>query len=467
MQKYSSVDKTMLRLRASIVNPQGKSSILTTSFCKRVQSQTRSRGSFDTSRSLATWSRLGKAFNYPSSLRYASQKSTGLFGVQELTNEYGFALMREKSLAEATRIVNTALDSPRSPELVRMFDNLSDTLCASADLAEFVRLSHPKEGFRNAAEETSLAISGFVEQLNTNKQLHDALQDVLTNHCTGVDEETRRVAELFLFDFEQSGIHLDKSKQKLFVQLQQAALVIGGQFTHGASVPVMVPLRKCPDGIAQCFPTNGSKVKIDTLFLDSQSEKLREFTYKTYLDPVNSQLKALDLLILARHKLAQVVNFPTFSHRALNGTMVKTPDNVKDFLELAATMLEKPAMKEFGILTNLKKLDGGQKLSDMIMPWDLQYYTALAKSQSLKLNSTSLSAYFALGACMEGLNMVFQSLYGVTVEPVEAEKGEIWADEVQKLCVIHEKEGLLGYIYCDFFVRDDKLQQDSHFTIRG
>jgi intermediate peptidase len=101
------------------------------------------------------------------------------------------------------------------------------------------------------------------------------------------------------------------------------------------------------------------------------------------------------------------------------------------------------------------------------MPWDLQYYIGMAKSKSLNLNSLSLSAYFPLGSCMEGLNVLFQSLYGISLEPEEALPGELWSPEVQKIGVVHEKEGLLGYIYCDFLVRPHKIQQDSHFTIRG
>jgi len=32
---------------------------------------------------------------------------------------------------------------------------------------------------------------------------------------------------------------------------------------------------------------------------------------------------------------------------------------------------------------------------------------------------------------------------------------------------MHQTEGLLGYIYCDFFERTGKLHNDSHYVVRG
>lgn len=102
-----------------------------------------------------------------------------------------------------------------------------------------------------------------------------------------------------------------------------------------------------------------------------------------------------------------------------------------------------------------------------LMPWDHPYLSGVMRAERFNIEPSLYSPYLSLGACMEGLNSLFTQLYGVSLMSEHPRAGEVWSEDVRKLAVVHETEGLLGYIYCDFFHRQDKPHQDCHFTIRG
>lgn len=101
------------------------------------------------------------------------------------------------------------------------------------------------------------------------------------------------------------------------------------------------------------------------------------------------------------------------------------------------------------------------------MPWDTAYYALKARKSWIGSSSKEFAPYFSLGACIEGINILTQALYGIRLEHSEPLKGEVWTADIHKLVVIDESNNILGYIYCDFFDRQNKPNQDCHFTIRG
>ena len=67
-----------------------------------------------------------------------------------------------------------------------------------------------------------------------NGDIYRALDHVLEHGDTvPTDEMDQRVAELFMFDFEQSGIHLNENKRQKFVQLNESILMLGTYFMKG------------------------------------------------------------------------------------------------------------------------------------------------------------------------------------------------------------------------------------------
>lgn len=350
--------------------------------------------------------------------------------------------------------------------MVEIFDDLSDTLCQVADLAEFIRIAHPQSKYSMAAEDAAVAITSLVEKLNTNKSLYDALKAVVEEgDSVPTDEVDNHVAKLFLVDFEQSGIHLDKNKRKKIVELNDFALHLGSSFMHYCHVPRSVPKNKLPQNMHNMFTTEGQNVIISSLYSDSPLETVREAAYRIYLYPDSHQEELLHRLLSTRQELAELCGFPSFSHRALRGSLAEKPSTVMAFLNKLADEVRAPAQVNFDALAGVKKLKNPQ--SQDLKPWDIAYFSALLKNNKFRVNVNELSPFFSLGACMDGLNYLFGELYNIQLKVEEPHFGETWSPDVYKLAVVHEKEGLLGYLYCDFFEREKKPNQDCHFTIRG
>ncbi|XP_029634269.1 mitochondrial intermediate peptidase [Octopus sinensis] len=392
----------------------------------------------------------------------------GLFGIPELRNHNGFYLLKENVENSINELVNEALSPNRKRKMVEIFDSLSDSLCRVADMSEFIRLAHPNEAYTKSAEDCCIALSGLVECLNTNVELYQALKKVLeTGDIIPMDCVDERVGKLFLFDFEQSGIHLDEVKRKHFVQLNESILMLGTYFSQGCQKPSSILKSQLPDKLQHCFSVSGDNVTVGGLFSDHYSDLVREAAYKIFLQNNKHQNELLDALLNARYALAQLVGFPTYAHRSLRGTLADNPVNVMNFLETLAKEVSKKADEDYSAILKLKMQYSSNPQSCTVKPWDPPYYTALSRQERCNVNNTELFAYFSLGCCMEGLNNLFKCLYDVHLQPVEVEHGEVWSYDVCKLAVVHGTEGVLGYIYCDFYERIGKPIQDCHFTIQG
>lgn len=408
---------------------------------------------------------LAGVFDEPSVQNAGSSNSVGLFQVPQLTSSDGFHELKEDVLKNSKFLVDKAISASPTIDVVSLFDELSNELCKVADLAEFTRLTHPNQDFVQAAESTSFEIGGFVEKLNINYSLYKALDDSLKQNGGNMDPITHKVAELLLFDFEQSGIHLDKKKREIAVGLHQAVLILGARFTEASSAPRKFLVDSWPKDLSIPYKIEGNNMLADATYCESGDPRTREYCHRAYFHQCSDQSYLLENLLHARYQLASLLGFETFSHRTLKGTMGADPVTINDFLIKTLEMVENPMGQELKILSDYKQ--NHDRLGDTINAWDLRYYTNLITSQMYNLNSQKIREYFSVGSCMQGLDMIFSALFGVSLNAVTPEPGEVWSPLVQKLEVRDEKVGILGYIYCDFYHRPGKLSQDSHFTIRG
>lgn len=440
------------------------------SACKRLLYIVKHRGIWPSiwRRNVTTWSPVGAAFNAKPHRRLELfEKNVGLFGVPELSSPAGFEVTTKRALKDTQELVDKVCSSPPGAVTVETFDQLSDGLCKVADLADFVKVAHPEPSFREAAEKTCIEIGTVVEKLNTNVDLCRSLKNLLDNKevLAQLDPETRKVAELFMFDFAISGIHLDEKLRKEAVKLHVKLLDLNNEFLMGSHLPNRIAKSAIPEHIHCHFATEGSFIQIGGLHAESSNDLVREVAYRIFLYPNADLMECLEELLKCRNKLAKLVGYESYAHRALQGTMAKTPETVMSFLQLLTDKLSERTAIDFEMIKDMKtKLN---PLNAELMPWDPPYFSGVLRAERYNIEPSLYSPYFSLGSCMEGLNSLFTKLYGVSIMSEHPSAGEVWNDDVRKLAVVHETEGLLGYIYCDFFHRANKPHQDCHFTIRG
>ncbi|XP_047247146.1 mitochondrial intermediate peptidase-like [Girardinichthys multiradiatus] len=419
-------------------------------------------------RKVTTWSPVGAAFNAKPPRRLdLFEKNVGLFGVPELSCPEGFQTATQTALKNTELLLHRACSCSPGVETVECFDQLSDGLCKVADLADFIKVAHPDPAHRDAAEKTCIEIGTVVEKLNTNVELCKSLKNLLVNPnvAAELDPDTKRVAELFMFDFEISGIHLDDKLRKQAVALHVKLLDLNNEFLISSHVPNRIAKSAIPEHLQVHFASEGSLIQIGGLHADSPNDLLREVAYRIYLYPNADLMECLEELLKCRYKLAKLVGYDSYGHRALKGTMAKNPETVMSFLQLLTEKLSQRTAKDFQMMRDMKKKLNPRNAE--LMPWDHPFLSGVLRAERYNIEPSLYSPYLSLGACMEGLNNLFSQLYGVSLMSEHPGAGEIWSDDVRKLAVVHETEGLLGYIYCDFFHRRDKPHQDCHFTIRG
>lgn len=87
-----------------------------------------------------------------------------MFGISELKTPEGFHILKDNAISQTNMLITESINPNRTRKMVEVFDDMSDTLCKVADLAEFIRIAHPDKQYVEAAESSCLSVSDMVEK---------------------------------------------------------------------------------------------------------------------------------------------------------------------------------------------------------------------------------------------------------------------------------------------------------------
>lgn len=387
-----------------------------------------------------------------------------------------------KKLVERTLAASTVEEYKAIP---KDLDRLSDLLCRVIDLADFIRAIHPNANVAAAASASYSLMFQYMNELNTTTGLNLQLKKAwdIPEVRSQWSEEEKTVAQVLMRDFAKSGIHLPDSQRQEFVSLSNEIAQLGTDFVSqvdNARQYVQLSTKQL-DGVDPTFIKGLKGSSMAQIPVYSRYSKMvmssaktpwvRKEVYVAERTASKRCITTLEQLLLRRALLAKLTGFENYAQMALVEKMAKTPEAVNNFLQSVNANNKLQVQKELAPLLEIKrKADQDAKT---VNAWDHSYL--LAKLDQLEATSgprTSKSrlhenarSYFALGHVMQGLSSLFESLYGVRLVPKEAQQGEVWHSEVQRLDVYTDNQEHIATMYCDLFSRPNKQPGPAHFTL--
>ena len=432
--------------------------------------------------------------------------------------------------------------SPKSK--LQLMDAISNELCCIMDAAELCRNSHANLNYQKAAEQSFALLSEFIIELNADHFLYeDVLLPIIRdeNVWKSLTKEEQFFAIDLRRDFESEGIHLKDNMKELMKSLQQQVvnsetlwsqnlvnreelnktIHIGpfptvnagsGQSDHFHTLSRWVQQFSIsqPYQSQRYLTSNLDRRILQPLMNSISSEKLRKSLFLESLVQPSANIQGLHGLLNSRQSLAKVLQYPSYTHRALMKHVNGSPQYVHDLLRALGTAVRPQAIREItelrevqsrfeqeqqqssGIFSTLTSFTNSTNNNEGFEPWNLGYYQNIAKQEKSLLQSSTttssssqrdisnarqrISSYFPLNACVNGLQLVSQQLFGITMREVNIDNiSENWGTtskggtDLRKFEIYNQSNhstNPIGVCYFDLYNREHKFPGAAHFTIR-
>ncbi len=377
---------------------------------------------------------------------------------------------------EAPSFANTIEAMERAETLLErvmgVFDNLSNS-DASDEMEALERDLAPKFAAFSAETLMNGALFARVANLVENR---DKL---------GLNEEQKRVLELYNRMFVRAGANLKPDAAARLKEIMQRLASLGATFSQNVLADEKsweLPLSEddldgLPDSLIaaaiQTAKERGKDGPVITLtrslaipFLQFSTRRdLRELVLKAWearganggeTDNAATMAETLKL----RHERARLLGFENFSSFKLDNEMAKTPDAVRELLMAVWTPARQKADRDAKKLTQMLHEDG---VNDDLAVWDWRYYAAKLKKSEHDLDENEIKPYLQLDNMIEAAFDVAGRLFGLSFEALDVPlyHADARAWEVKR------GDEHIGVFIGDYFARPTKRGGAWSWRFRG
>jgi Zn-dependent oligopeptidase len=344
---------------------------------------------------------------------------------------------------------------------------------------------------------------GLIEQTSTNAAVRDAATDAikkLSDWSVGTDYredvyaavkafaatqpvlegEDKKLFDETLRDYRRAGLDLPKDQRDEVEKLRKQLTALETDFENNVTKATKslkftkAELEGVPeDFLAQQGIKTGDdeytlKANITFHYIMVEDNAKLEATRKRMIVAQcnlarEENIPLLTKILVLRDEVAHRLGYASYADYATETRMVKNAATAITFLENLKTGLQPKFDAELEEFRQLKIKETGDA-NAKIYVWDWRYFANELKKTKYNVDAEQLRVYFPMDRVKEGLFSIYQRIFGLKFERVEAPYK--WVGDLQLYTVSDAKTGEpLGLFYLDLFPREGKYNHFAQFGI--
>jgi thimet oligopeptidase len=390
----------------------------------------------------------------------------------------------QQSVSNAISTANAALDKVGAlkPEQVT-FEN---TILALDDIAYQAGLTGNRVGLlketstnaalRDQATESVKVLSEWAVGLDYREDVYKAVR-AFADKKPSLDGEKAKLLKEVLRDYRRAGLELPKEERAEVEKMRKELSRLTTDFdTHitQAKKPVKftrAELEGVPEAFLDQIKTNDEYIVMANItfhYINVMDNAKREDARRKLLIAhdtlaMEENRPLLQQILEMRNRIAKKLGYATWADLSIEPKMAKNAETAMSFLRTLKDGLKPKFEAELKQFQEMKARDTGNS-SAKIEVWDWRYYNNLLKKEKYTVDSEALRVYFPYERVLNGMFSIYQRIFGITIERVEAPYK--WIDDLQLYAVSDAttKEPL-GLFYLDMFPREGKYNHFAQFGI--
>lgn len=357
-------------------------------------------------------------------------------------------------------------------------DNVGADALLVGGRIDFIQKTSPNAAMRDAAEEAVKALSQWAVGTTYREDVYRAIKAFAATQpkLTGEDE---RLFDFTLRDYRRAGLDLPPDQRQKVEALRKELTTLETDFEANviktrvtmtfkkaelAGVPddFLQQIKSGDDAYTVLISVTPQRLKVEENC--SVEETRKKVTVAEYNLAKDVNLPLLNRLIALRNEIAHRLGYASWDDYQIEVKMAKTGQRATQFVRDLVREIEPKYAAEIDELQKLKVAET-KNPDAKIELWDWRYYQNQLMKQRYTVDTEALRVYFPYQRTLEGMFAIYQSLFGLKFEQIEAPY--TWASGVTLWAVTDVQSGEpLGLFYLDMFPREGKYNHFAEFGIQ-